>query len=322
LAGYEFGSKNATHAVATLGLFLATSTRIAPAALRLQQGVLSIKNSIGGSESTFTLINKLKEVEPIDSVIDALDFTHDGFVPEIKLEKVTFNYPSSDKFSLGNINISIKQGSITAIVGPSGAGKTTLVDLILGVLSPSSGEIFISGVKPSEASRQWAGAISYVPQNVTIASGSIAENVTLGYRRLGVPQESIWDALTVAQLSAVVRDLDNGIETMVGENGTKLSGGQRQRLGIARAMFTKPKLLVLDEATSSLDGKTEADVSEAILELSGQVTILIVAHRLSTIKNADQIVYLEKGSIRAVGTLDHVKEQIPEFANEILRSGL
>ena len=322
VAGYEFGTKNATHAVATLGLFLAASTRIAPAALRLQQGILSIKNSIGGSESTFILINSLKEVVPIESDKNTLNFFYDGFVPEIELDRVTFKYPSSDQFSLGTVSFSIKQGSITAIVGPSGAGKTTLVDLILGVLSPSSGEILISGVKPSEASRQWPGAMSYVPQNVTIASGTIAENVTLGYERLDVPPEFIWNALKVAQLSGVVSNLDNGIETMVGENGTKLSGGQRQRLGIARAMFTKPMLLVLDEATSSLDGKTEADVSEAILKLSGQVTVLIVAHRLSTIQKADQIIYLDEGSIRAVGTLEDVKRKIPEFANEILRAGL
>ena len=164
--------------------------------------------------------------------------------------------------------------------------------------------------------------MSYVPQNVTIATGTIAENVSLGYERLDVPPEFIWNALKVAQLSGVVSNLDNGIETMVGENGTKLSGGQRQRLGIARAMFTKPMLLVLDEATSSLDGKTEADVSEAILKLSGQVTVLIVAHRLSTIQKADQIIYLDEGSIRAVGTLEDVKRKIPEFANEILRAGL
>ena len=322
LAGYEFGTKNATHAVATLGLFLAASTRIAPAALRLQQGALSIKNSIGGARGTFDLIDDLKEIEPVTSDGVISDFEYVDFIPDFKMVGVTFKYPSSTKFSLGPIDLSILPGSTTAIVGPSGAGKTTLVDLMLGVLAPTNGEVLISGMRPSEVSQHWPGAMSYVPQNIVIVSGTVSENVTLGYDETSINKNAVYEAISAAQLSQDIANLENGIGTMVGENGAMLSGGQRQRLGIARAMFTKPKLLVFDEATSSLDGETEADVTEAISKLSGQVTVVIIAHRLSTIRGADQVVYLENGSVRAIGTFEQVKAQVPQFAKEVLRAGL
>jgi len=322
LAGYEFATKNATYAIATLGLFLAASSRIAPAALRLQQGLLAIKSNTGGAEGTFELLNDLQDFETVANDESGPIFSHAGFSPDIKIANVKFQYLSSSKFSLNGLSFSVSPGSLTAIVGPSGAGKSTLVDLILGVLIPDSGSIEISGHAPREASRKWPGALSYVPQRVVVIPGTVRENIMLGYKASHEFEANVLSAVFLSQLQSVVNNLENGLDTLVGENGTRLSGGQRQRLGIARALFTKPKLLVLDEATSALDGKTEAEVSDAISKLSGENTVLVIAHRLSTIRSADQVIYLDKGEIKAIGTFDHVKNLVPAFAEDIRLSGL
>jgi ABC-type multidrug transport system fused ATPase/permease subunit len=206
----------------------------------------------------------------------------------------------------------VNPGEVIAFVGPSGAGKTTLADLILGVFSPTSGSISVSKVEPLLAISTWPGAIGYVPQDTVIGIGSIAQNVALGYPVEG-HEELIAEALKKAQLENFVNELEDGINTKVGEGGNRLSGGQRQRLGIARALFTKPRIIILDEATSSLDAQTEYDLSEAINALKGEVTTFIVAHRLSTVRNADKVVYLENGIVLAVGTFDEVKKAVPNF---------
>jgi ABC-type multidrug transport system fused ATPase/permease subunit len=216
----------------------------------------------------------------------------------------------------------IKPGNFVAIVGPSGAGKTTLIDLLLGVLVPDAGTISISGVTPSEAVKKWRGAISYVPQDIALSNGTIRENVILGYPSISATDELVMAALRIAQLERFVRDSEAGLETFVGERGSRLSGGQRQRLGIARAMLTKPRLLVLDEATSSLDGETEADISLAINALRGSTTILMIAHRLSTVREADLVVYMEEGRIVSLGTFEEVRSAVPKFQIQAKLMGL
>jgi ABC-type multidrug transport system fused ATPase/permease subunit len=197
-----------------------------------------------------------------------------------------------------------------------------LVDVLLGVLRADTGLISISGKPPLEAISDWPGAISYVPQNVTISNGTFRENVGLGYPVEVVTDELVWSALETAQLANFVRDLPLGLDTPVGERGAKISGGQRQRLGIARAMFTHPKLLVLDEATSSLDGQTEADISDAIQQLKGSVTVVMIAHRLSTVRNADKVIFMDKGKILARGSFEEVRMSIPDFDNQAKLMGL
>jgi ABC-type multidrug transport system fused ATPase/permease subunit len=224
--------------------------------------------------------------------------------------------------ALENISLAVQEGEALAIVGSSGAGKTSLVDVLLGVLPSDSGKVFIAGKPPLEAIATWPGAISYVPQDVTISNGTIRENVGLGYPIEVATDELVWTALEVAQLSDFVRKLPQGLDTPVGERGAKISGGQRQRLGIARAMFTRPKLLVLDEATSSLDGQTEADISDAIQGLKGMVTVVMIAHRLSTVRNADQVVFMEKGKILARGTFEEVRSAVPDFDSQAKLMGL
>ena len=318
----QFLLQDATHAVATLSVFLAAGTRIAPAVLRVQQGSIQIKGSLGTATPTLDLIDALGDSPLIENVIDTVNVIHSGFKADIELDKVTLSYPLQDHEAISNINLSIPSGCSVAFVGPSGAGKTTIVDVLLGVLTPDSGYVKISGATPLEAIAKWPGAISYVPQDVVISNGTIRENVALGYPKEVATNELVFSALKIAQLEDFVSGLANGLDTPVGERGTKISGGQRQRLGIARAMFTKPHLLVLDEATSSLDGETEANISDAIHALRGSTTVVMIAHRLSTVRNADIVVYMADGKVVAKGTFDEVRNAVPDFDRQAKLMGL
>jgi ABC-type multidrug transport system fused ATPase/permease subunit len=322
LASYEFETKNAVHAIAILALFMAATSRIAPAALRIQQGILLVKNSAGGSSSTFQVISELKNVKVSDGPVLNPDFKYDGFEAEIVADNVNFQYQNDSKFALQEIYFKIPAGSSAAIVGPSGSGKTTLIDLLLGVLEPQKGSISISNSSPNEAIIRWPGAISYVPQNVFIANATIRENVGLGYPTQFISEFRVKEALATAQLFDIVENFKEGIDAPVGENGAKISGGQRQRLGIARALFTSPKLLVLDEATSALDGQTEADLTKSIELMSGKVTVIVVAHRLSTVQKVDQVIYVNKGRVLATGKFDDVRKAIPDFDQQARLMGL
>jgi ABC-type multidrug transport system fused ATPase/permease subunit len=322
IAALQFAVNDAARAIAVLSVFMAASTRISPAILRLQQGAVSIKSSVGSAGPTLDLIEELKELSAGSEKVDELDFEHAGFTGEIKLENVSLKYPTKKMPAVRDISLGIRQGEVVSFVGPSGAGKTTIIDIILGVLEPDSGSVQIQGLPPLSAIRTWPGAIGYVPQDVMISNGTIRQNVCLGFLPTEVAADEIWRALELAQLAEFVRGLPEGLDTPVGDRGTKLSGGQRQRLGIARAMFTKPKLLVLDEATSSLDGTTEASISEAVHNLKGGVTIVMIAHRLSTVKESDVIHYLANGKLEMSGTFDELRKSIPEFDKQAQLMGM
>jgi ABC-type multidrug transport system fused ATPase/permease subunit len=318
----QFMLQDATHAIATLAIFLAAGTRIAPAVLRLQQGTITIKNGLGVAAPTFDLIDALGDEPFTENIDDTVDVIHDGFVAKISLNGVSLTYPNKLSPAIENISIIIPAGSSIAFVGPSGAGKTTLIDVLLGVLNPDQGSVTISGSSPLAAVAKWPGAISYVPQDVVIAAGTIRENVALGYPIREATDDLVLDALRVAHLDRFVLDLREGMNTQVGERGATISGGQRQRLGIARAMFTRPHLLVLDEATSSLDGETEASISDAIHSLRGSTTVVIIAHRLSTVRNVDKVVYLSQGKVIATGTFEEVRQAVPDFDRQAKIMGL
>ncbi len=322
ISGVQFGLRDAAHAVATLAVFLAAGSRIAPAVLRLQQGALSIRSNLGSARLTLELIDSLGESKPSEEVSDNLELVHSGFVGSIEISNVSFKYPLATETALNGIDLRIKEGSTVALVGPSGAGKTSIVDVLLGVLSPDSGKVLISGLEPSATVSRWPGAISYVPQDVIVTNGSIRENVSLGFPVSVATDELVMEALKLAQADDFVSALPMGMDTSVGDRGTKLSGGQRQRIGIARALFTRPKLLVLDEATSSLDGQTESDISQAIQGLKGSVTVVMIAHRLATVLNADHVIYMDKGRIIAQGSFDEVRHAVPDFDAQAKLMGL
>lgn len=322
ICGIQFAFMDARHAVGTLSIFLAASTRIAPAVLRVQQGALGIRGAYGSATPTLDLIEALEGTERIEDASDELSLIHTGFVGDIKVRNLEFTYPGNLEPTINKINLDIPTGSTYAIVGSSGAGKTTLVDIILGVINPTSGEVLISGRTPDEVVAEWPGSVSYVPQNVFISNLSIRENVALGFPASVASDDLVYEALKIAQLDEFIKDLPLGLETVVGERGAKMSGGQRQRLGIARAVFTHPKLLILDEATSSLDGQTEAEITASINALRGSTTVLVIAHRLSTVRNADAIIYMDKGKIIAQGTFDEVRSQVPNFEVQAKLAGM
>lgn len=320
ISGIQFHTQDAVHAVATLSVFLAAGTRIVPALLRVQQGAVSIKGSIGAAAPTLDLLDSFEGIQLPVKATPGPVFHHINFRPELILDGVGFRYPNSELNAIQDINLKIETGSFVAIVGPSGAGKTTLVDLMLGVLKPEVGKVLISGMPPEAAISAWPGAISYVPQNVSVASGTIATNVALGYEF----DLSLSDQITRALIDSGLGEFatPTGLHTPVGEQGSKLSGGQRQRLGIARSLFTNPSLLVLDEATSALDAETEKMISDWIKTLKGSVTVITVAHRLSTVRTADLVVYLENGRIMKTGSFDEVRESILNFDIQAKLMGL
>lgn len=322
LGALQFIIHDATYAAATLTVFLAAGSRIAPAALRLQQGAVSIRGNLAIAKPTLDLMNRINSVESLPVSQAYPDFVHKGFEANVEVSNLSFKYPLTDSQILKNFNCEISKGKMIAVVGPTGSGKTTFVDLVLGIFEPESGFVTISGVSPKEAVSKWPGAISYVPQDVVITNGSIKQNVCLGFDPNLIPDEQIWKCLREAQLENFVTHLPGGINSYVGERGAKLSGGQRQRLGLARAFLTNPKLLVLDEATSSLDSETEEAVSKAVRQLKGEVTIIVIAHRLSTVRDADTVIYFSENSLPVHGTFESVRKEVSDFDNQAKLMGL
>lgn len=239
----------------------------------------------------------------------------------LALDAVSFTFPGSDIAAVRDVSLQIPMGTTVGVAGASGAGKSTLIDLLLGLLSPTTGQIRIDGRPLEDVLSAWRRHVGYVPQEVTLFDGTIAQNIALTWG-----DEIDWDRVEAsarrAQLWSVIEQRAEGLNTRVGERGLTLSGGQRQRLGIARALYSDPLILVLDEATSALDSKTEADVADAIRELHGDVTVIAVAHRLSTIRDADQILFMHDGTVASRGTFDEVVAQNPVFAAQAKLAGL
>lgn len=321
IAGLQFTLQDSRHAVASLAIFMAAGSRIAPAVLRVQQGTVAIRTNLGMSERTLDLIELLPK-NLVPSEIPEYDDIHDGFAPKIRISEVAYRYPDSKRDVLTNIDLEVTPYTTTAIVGPSGSGKTTLVDLMLGMYAPNQGKIEISGMLPSKSISEFSGAIGYVPQDVAIADGSLRENIAMGFPASEATDLRINYAIRIAQLEDLVASLPDGLDSQVGSRGTKLSGGQRQRLGIARAFFTKPKMLFLDESTSALDSQTELLISNALKSIDYEITLIIIAHRLSTIQDATQIIYLDEGKIIARGTFEEVRSKVPNFELQAKLMGL
>lgn len=240
---------------------------------------------------------------------------------EVQLKGVGFAYPNANALAVRDVSVTIPIGSKVGVVGTSGAGKSTLVDLLLGLLSPSEGAIEVGGKNLDDVMLAWRERVGYVPQQVALFEGTVAQNVALTWGE-DYDAEQVEAVLRKAQLWETVAARPGGIRAQVGDRGVALSGGQRQRLGIARALYTNPLVLVLDEATSALDTKTEDDVATAIHNLHGDVTVISVAHRLSTIRDSDIILFMKEGTVAMQGTFDEVVARSPEFAQQAALAGL
>ena len=315
MAGLQFAFYDSKTAIAGLAIFFGASSRIAPAVLRIQQGITQVKAYLGQSQRTFDLLQAHSETSLKEEFLRVVspDFVANGFKPEVSISELTFKYSQDSQFELQVPELTIGQNEHVAIVGSSGSGKTTLVDIILGILTPSFGTVKISGLKPLASFEKWPGAVGYVPQETVIISGTILDNVLLGYQIGAADLHKVKSSLILAGLTEFLSEDANGLYLEVGGRGNKLSGGQRQRIGIARALYTNPKLLVLDEATSSLDSATEFNITESLNVLKQGLTLITIAHRLSTVKSADLVIYIENGKILSQGTFEDVRKSVKTF---------
>ena len=291
----------------------------------MQQGFLYIRSNLGVSSPTLELFQKISVAPPSlfeEESNPILDFSYEDFVPSVEVKNVQFSYPNKELLALDSINLDIKPGTVVALVGPSGAGKSTLVDIILGVLRPSNGSVLIGGSSPEDAKTRWKGVFGYVPQDIYINEGSVRENISMGFDRSEIDDERIVQAITFSALGGFIGKLEDGLDSLIGEGNARVSGGERQRIAIARAVLTSPKILVLDEATSALDGDTEDTIAKSISGMRGKTTLILIAHRLSTVRTADLVVYMEEGKIVATGDFDSIKANVPNFARQATLMGL
>jgi ABC-type multidrug transport system fused ATPase/permease subunit len=294
----------------TIALFTISGYRLMPAIQQVYTTISQIKytrNAIDQLYDEFTILkNYSTNVMPNNRL---------NFSKSINLKSIEYSYPNSKKEILHNLNLYIPINSKIGIVGSTGSGKTTTVDIILGLLDPTSGQFEIDDIKITiDNKRSWQENISYVPQNIYLSDDTIASNIAFGIEIKNINQNAVEKASRIANLhNFVINELPYGYQTQIGERGIRLSGGQRQRIGIARALYNNPKLLILDEATSSLDNLTENAVMDAINNLGNDITIIIIAHRLSTVKNCDKIFLLDKGAIISSGTYDTLSEKSESF---------
>lgn len=291
-----------------LGLYAAAAFRVLPAANRLVIAMQTIRYSEAG------LHKVVEDLGPaIPTRLPTPSTTPLHLRSEICVEDVSFSYASGQPPVLRNINLKIQAGECVGFAGTTGAGKSTLMDLLLGVLEPTAGRITVDGLDIRERVRDWQAGIGYVPQAIYLSDDSIRRNVAFGREDAEISDKQVWQSLESAQLKEFVESLPNGLDTVVGERGVRLSGGQRQRVGIARALYHQPDVLILDEATSALDNATEVEFMSAIDRLHGQKTILIVAHRLSTVEKCDRIAVMQRGEVVDIGPYTQLMARSPNF---------
>jgi len=280
--------------VPTLGVFLAASFRMIPSINRIMSSMQVIRVT---KISIDTLYDELVQIRLTDTSQPVEVLINSGFKNKISIIDVSYKYPNTDKNILSKINLEIEFGKSIGIVGPSGSGKSTLVDLILGLLTPTKGMILVDNQNIQNNLRAWQKNIGYVPQNIFLTDDSIKKNVAFGIPENEIDNNALWSALKSSQLNDYVLNLPDGVNTFVGERGVRLSGGQRQRIGIARALYHNPNVLVFDEATSALDSKTELDFMQAVDQLKGIKTLIIIAHRISTLSNCDKIISIKDEAV-------------------------
>jgi len=285
--------------IPTVGLFAVTSFKVLPSINKL----VSSKQTLKVSRSTIETIHRDLDL-PISSNLPNQNVSFE--FENIVVDQLDFKYEQSENLVLSSVNLRIRLGEAVGFVGQSGSGKSTLIDIMLGLLEPQKGSVLINGQTIKNVKQSWQKQIGYIPQTIFLMDDSLRRNIAIGIADTEIDEVAIHDALKSAQLEDFVTSLPEGLDTVVGERGVRLSGGQRQRIGIARALYHRPSVLVLDEATSSLDTETEKDVMQAVQALQGDKTVIIVAHRLSTVEYCDRLYRLDAGRIVDEGTFDEV----------------
>ncbi|WP_237198692.1 ABC transporter ATP-binding protein [Rothia nasimurium] len=305
--------------IAYMAVFAAACIRILPNFVRVIATLGGVRNAFPYLEKYETAIREINagpftfmEKEPEIGEFAQVKSNIRQF--NISVENLSFRYPDGDHDVLRSLNFSVPSGTSVAFVGGSGSGKTTLIDLILGLLKPSQGRVLVNGEDINDDIRVWNENIGYVPQDVFISGKTVREEIAYGLTPEEINEDRVWECVRLAELEDVVKSLELGLDTKIGENGTRLSGGQRQRIGLARAFYRNPSVLILDEATSALDNETEYKITKAINRLMQGRTVFIVAHRLSTVRDVDQLLFMSQGEVVARGTFSEVVAQNSEFA--------
>lgn len=310
VAAVLFATGGAATAVSVLGVFAAGSTRILPTINRLVATTGGIR---AGEVGLRILVAEIRQLDDHGSYVSGPPVRH--FEGDITLEGVSFTFPDAEEPVLNDVSATVVEGQTTAFVGSSGAGKSTLLDLILGLLDPTRGSVRCGGMDIRNDFAAWYSQLGVVPQDVFLLDDTLEANIAFGDEAGDVDRDRLADAIRLAQLGDFIGELPDGLATRLGERGVRLSGGQRQRVGIARALYRQPRILVLDEATSALDNATEHRITETLERLAGTMTVIVVAHRLSTVRNADKVIFMSDGMIQAEGTFREVEALSPEFAH-------
>lgn len=305
-----FAQANPTQGTATLALFIVAGFRIMPSITRVMSAINTLRVGRNGVDLVLEDFDELPEPTIDDRIVRGIPIT-----TGLQIQDLQFRYPEADQSALRGVSFDLPVGESIAIVGASGAGKTTLVDLILGLYEPTSGTISADGHDIRRDLDAWQRSIGLVPQEVYLLDDSIAANITFGERADAFEADRLAEAVSRAQLDDLMAELPDGLDTVIGERGVRLSGGQRQRIGIARALYVRPQLLVLDEATSALDNETERRITDTIDALHGELTMIVVAHRLSTVRRCDQLIFMADGAIESIGTFEEVRDTNATFAH-------
>lgn len=278
--------------ISQLSAFALAAVRLMPCANRLN----TYLNQISFFEPSLDIVLKEYGDTTSKKYVDQND-TSINFNQTIELKNISYHYPNFEEQILENANLKIKFGESIGVIGQSGAGKSTTIDILLGLLKPQKGQVLVDAIDIESAYRRWLSKVGYIPQVIFMLDDTIRRNIAFGIEDDKIDEEKLWNAIEEAQLMEFVTNLPEGLDTSVGERGVRISGGQRQRIGIARALYNNPNVLVFDEATSSLDNETEAAVIDSINYLKGKKTLIIIAHRLSTIQNCDRVYRVEDGKI-------------------------
>lgn len=305
-----FTTGTPAQALTVLGVFAAASLRALPAMNRISANLATARTGRAGLE----IISKVVDELDAGGLHDERPHSSERFEGDIVLRELSFHYPDSEDLVLRRISLDIAENRTTAFVGSSGAGKSTLLDIVLGLLRPTEGTVEVGGRPITDDLAAWYAGLGVVPQDVFLLNDTLTANVAFGIARGDVDLDRVRQVIGMAQLEGLVAELPEGLDTVVGERGVRLSGGQRQRIGLARALYRRPRVLVLDEATSALDNLTEHEIAKTLGALQGTLTIVIVAHRLSTVRHADTLVFLKDGQVETEGTFEEVRGRSPDFA--------